>query len=61
VAWATKALNEVRRGGRADEASTITNTCWALLKNSQSLSTDQRSILAGIQATNGSLYRAYLL
>jgi len=30
-------------------------------KPAQSLSTDQRSILAGIQATNGSLYRAYLL
>jgi transposase len=69
VAWATKALDEVRRGlaaelrrgGRADEASTIKNTRWALLKNPQSLSTDQRSTLAGIQATNGSLYRAYLL
>ena len=69
VAWATKALDEVRRGlaaelrrgGRVDEASTIKNTRWALLKNPQSLSTDQRSTLAGIQATNGPLYRAYLL
>ncbi|MGH3598901.1 MAG: ISL3 family transposase [Pseudonocardiaceae bacterium] len=69
VAWATKALDEVRRGlaaqlrrgGRADEASTIKNTRWALLKNPRSLSTDQRSTLAGIAATNGPLYRAYLL
>ncbi|MGH4020745.1 MAG: transposase [Pseudonocardiaceae bacterium] len=52
---------ELRRGGRADEASTINNTRWALLNNPQSLSTDQRSTLAGIQATNGPLYRTYLL
>jgi transposase len=69
VAWATKALDEVRRGlaaelrrgGRADEASTIKNTRWALLKNPHRLSVDQRTTLAGIQATNGPLYRAYLL
>ena len=30
-------------------------------KNPRSLSVDQRSTLAGIQATNGPLYRAYLL
>ena len=69
VAWATKALDDVRRGlagelrrgGRAEEAATIKNTRWALLKNPRTLSTDQRSTLAGIQATNGPLYRAYLL
>ncbi|MGH3902357.1 MAG: ISL3 family transposase [Pseudonocardiaceae bacterium] len=69
VAWATKALDEVRRalagelrrGGRTDEASTIKNTRWALLKNPRSLTTGQRTTLAGIQATNGPLYRAYLL
>ena len=69
VAWATKALDEVRRGlaaelrrgGRAEEASTIKDTRWALLKNPDSLTLDQRSTLAGIQATNGPLYRAYLL
>ena len=40
VAWATKALDEVRRGlaaqlrrtGRADQAATIKKTRWALLK-----------------------------
>ena len=69
MAWATKALDEVRRGlaaelrrgGRAEEAASIKNTRWALLKNPRSLSVDQRSTLAGIQATNGLLYRAYLL
>jgi transposase len=66
VAWATKALDEtrrglaaeLRRGGRADEASTIKGTRWALLKNPHRLSVDQRTTLAGIQATNGPLYRA---
>ena len=69
VAWATKALDEVRRGlaaelrrgGRAEQAATIKGTRWALLKNPRSLSADQRTTLAGIQATNGPLYRAYLL
>ena len=69
IAWATKALEEVRRGlgaelrrgGRAEEAATIKNTRWALLRNPGSLSVDQRTTLAGIQATNGPLYRAYLL
>ena len=69
MAWATKALDEVhrhlaaelRRGGRAEDAATIKDTRWALLKNPDSLNLDQRSTLAGIQATNGPLYRAYLL
>ncbi len=69
VAWATKALDEVRRGlaaelrrgGRADQAATIKNTRWALLRNPQSLNTDQRTTLAAIADTNGPLYRAYLL
>jgi len=69
VAWATKALDEVRRGlaaglrrdGRGEEAASIKGTRWALLKNPDSLTVDQRSTLAGIQATNGPLYRAYLL
>lgn len=34
---------------------------WALLENPRSLSVDQRSTPAGIQATNGPLYRAWLL
>lgn len=69
VAWATKALDEVRRGlaaqlrrtGRAEQATTIKHTRWALLKNPPDLTGDQRTTLAGIQADNGTLYRAYLL
>jgi transposase len=69
VAWATKALDEVRRRlaadlrrtGRADQATTIKHTRWALLKNPPDLTGDQRTTLAAIQADNGALYRAYLL
>ena len=69
VAWASKALDEVRRTlaaslrrtGRAEQAASIKHTRWALLKNPESLSADQRTTLAAIQATNGPLYRAYLL
>ena len=69
VAWATTALDEVRRGlaaqlrrtGRGDQATTIKHTRWALLKNPPKLTTEQRTTLAAIQADNGALYRAYLL
>ncbi len=69
VAWATKALDEVRRRlaaglrrtGRVEQATTIKGTRWALLKNPPDLTSDQRTTLAGIQADNEVLYRAYLL
>jgi transposase len=69
VAWATKALDEVRRGlaaqlrrtGRADQATTIKHTRWALLKNPPDLTGEQRTTLAAIAQDNGALYRAYLL
>jgi transposase len=69
VAWATKALDEVRRAlaaqlrrtGRAEQATTIKHTRWALLKNPPALTGEQRTTLAAIQADNGPLYRAYLL
>jgi transposase len=69
VAWATKALDEVRRTlaaqlratGRASQATTIKHTRWALLKNPPQLTGKQRTTLAAIQADNGPLYRAYLL
>lgn len=51
----------LRRDGRAEEAVSIKHTRWALLKTPSSLTVEQRSTLAGIQATNGPLYRAYLL
>lgn len=69
VAWATKALDEIRRAlaaqlrrtGRAEQATTIKHTRWALLKNPDLLTTNQRTTLAAIQTTNSPLYRAYLL
>ncbi len=69
VAWATKALDEVRRGlvatlrsaGRAEQARALKGTRWALLKNPPDLTGNQRSTLAEISKTNGPLYRAYLL
>ena|GEM_PF-1213535 len=69
VAWATKALDEVRRGlaaqlrrtGHPDQATTIKATRWALLKNPPELTGDQRTTIAAIAKDNGALYRAYLL
>jgi len=51
----------LRRDGHAEQAASIKHTRWALLKNPELLTGDQRSTLAAIQATNGPLYRAYLL
>ncbi|MGH3810830.1 MAG: ISL3 family transposase [Pseudonocardiaceae bacterium] len=69
VAWATEALDQVRRamvnqlraGGRTEEATALKGSRWALLKNPPNLTGDQRSTLAGIAQANGGLYRAYLL
>ena len=69
VMWATKALDEVRRSmwnelrgsGRHGQAATLKATRWALVKNPEDLSGEQRSTLAQIAVTNKGLYRAYLL
>jgi transposase len=69
VAWATKALEEVRRDlanglrstGRAAQAKTLKGSRWALVKNPQDLTGEQRTTLASIATTNKGLYRAYLL
>jgi transposase len=69
VAWATEALDKVRRamvtrlhaGGHDDEAAALKGSRWALLKNPPNLTGDQRTTLAGIAKANGGLYRAYLL
>ncbi|MDQ2709843.1 MAG: transposase [Actinomycetota bacterium] len=69
VAWATEALDTVRRematrlraGGQHDEAAALKGSRWALLKNPPNLTGDQRTTLASIAKTNGGLYRAYLL
>jgi transposase len=69
VAWATKALDEVRRGtwnqlrrnGKTSQASSMKGSRWALVKNPEDLTGQQRTTLAGIAVDNKSLYRAYLL
>lgn len=69
VAWATKALDEVRRdlwndlrrAGKTEQATSLKGSRWALVKNPQDLTVDQRTTLASIAATNKSMYRGYLL
>jgi transposase len=69
VAWATAALDAVRRemwnqlraAGNKDQANTLKATRWALLKNPANQTGDQRSTVASIATTNKPLYRAYLL
>src|SRR5664280_2025287 len=69
VAWATKALDEVRRevwnaarkGGQKTVAKELKNARFALWKNPGDLTDRQACTLAGIAKTNAPLYRAYLL
>jgi transposase len=69
VAWATKALDQVRRqawnqlrsGCDAAAAAELKGTRWALVKNPSDLTPEQRGSLAVIAKTNARLYRAYLL
>lgn len=69
VAWATEALDEVRRGlwnelrsaGKHGQAAALKGTRWALIKNPEDLDTGQRTTIAEIAQTNKKLYRAYLL
>ena len=69
VAWASTALDAVRRGlwnqlrrdSKTDQATALKNSRWALLKNPPDLTSDQRTTVAAIAKTNHPLYRAYLL
>jgi transposase len=69
VAWASTALDAVRRGawnqlrrhGDKTAASEMKNSRWALLKNPGDLTSDQTTTLAIIARINNPLYRAYLL
>jgi transposase len=69
VAWASEAVDEVRRritrdlraAGRDDEAASLKGSRWAVLKNPRNLTGGQTESLATIKATNGPLYRAYLI
>jgi transposase len=69
VAWATKALDEVRRevwnaarkGGQKTLARDLKGARFALWKNPEDLTVRQAATLAGIAQTNAPLYRGYLL
>jgi transposase len=69
VAWATGAVEQVRRRmaaqlrreGKPDQAATVKSSRWALIKNPQHQSPEQRGRLAEIAKTNAGLYRAYLI
>jgi len=69
VAWATEALdlvrrevwNAARRGGEAILARELKGARYALWKNPEHLTDRQRGKLAWIAAANEPLYRAYLL
>ncbi len=69
MAWATKALDEVRREvwnaarkkGQHAVARDLKNARYALWKNPGDLTARQEAKLASIAQTNKVLYRAYLL
>ncbi len=61
VAWATKALDKVRRRTLAATGDTDRNARWAVVKNPGDLTGNQQLSLARIKNTNTALYRAYLL
>jgi len=69
VAWASAALDAVRRGlwnqlrrdAKTDQATALKNSRWALLKNPPERTADHRTTVATIATTNHWLYRAYLL
>ncbi len=69
VAWATAALdevrravwNEARRANRRGQAVALKGARWALWKNGDNLSESQRNKLAWVQRINKPLYQAYLI
>ena len=69
VAWATEALdevrravwNEARRANRRGQAVALKGARWALWKNGDNLSQSQRSKLTWVQRVNKPLYQAYLI
>lgn len=69
VQWATKALDDVRRetwnaarrGGQKAVAKELKGARYALWKNPEDLTENQKGRLADIRKTNRGLYLAYLL
>jgi transposase len=69
VAWATKALDQIRRtvwntarrSGDAAHAKALKRTRYALWKNAEDLTPRQHAKLAWVQRVNQPLFRAHLL
>ena len=69
VVWATDAVDQVRRSlwntlrgeGNTTTASDVKGMRWAVLKNPENLTGEQRTTISVIAKTNNRLYRAYLL
>ncbi len=70
VAWATQAVDDIRRevwnaarrgGLGGGHARLLKGARWALWKNAEALSERQQRTLAWVQRVNHPLYRAYLL
>ena len=69
VAWASEAVDEVRRrivrefkaAGHGQEAASLKGSRWVVLKDPRRLTGGQQESLARIKKTNGPLYRAYLI
>ena len=69
VAWATKALDKVRRTlwnklrkrGEDERAKAMKGSRWALMKNPEDLSRKQKQTLKTLEQDNHPLYVAYLL
>ena len=69
VSWATDALdevrrdvwNEARRSGQTALAEGLKGARFALWKNPENLTDNQKLTLASVSKTNNRLYRAYLL
>lgn len=69
VAWATKALDAVRRElwrklrkkGETARAKAMKGSRWALMKNPEDLNRKQKSKLRAIEADNRPLFLAYLM
>jgi transposase len=69
VAWATAALDKVRRAtwnklrkrGETERADSMKGSRWALLKNPVNLTRKQRSTLAQLKEDNRDLFTGYLL
>jgi transposase len=69
VAWATKAVDEVRRTmwnelrerGESDRAKALKGSRWTLVKNPEDLTRKQKQKLRAIEADNLPLFHAYVM